>query len=39
VHTDLGEHFIRAVDARTKRVVGQAHELQEGDVVKIVAKV
>ena len=39
VHTDLGEHFIRAIDARTKRVVGQTHELQEGDVVKIVAKV
>jgi len=39
VHTDLGEHFIRAIDARTKRVIGQTHELQEGDVVKIVAKV
>jgi ribosome-binding ATPase len=37
VHTDLGEHFIRAVDARSKRVIGADHELQAGDVVRIVA--
>lgn len=37
VHTDLGEHFIRAVDARTRRVVGADHALKAGDVVKIVA--
>lgn len=37
VHTELGEHFIRAVDARTKRVIGADHELQMGDVVRIVA--
>ena len=39
VHTDLGTHFIRAIDARTKMVVGHDHALKEGDVVKIVAKV
>jgi ribosome-binding ATPase YchF (GTP1/OBG family) len=38
VHTDLGENFIRAIDARSKRVVGQDHELQDGDVIKIVAR-
>lgn len=38
VHTDLGEHFIRAIDCRTKRVIGADHELKAGDVVKIVAK-
>lgn len=37
VHTDLGEHFVRAVDARTKRVIGHDHELKMGDVVRIVA--
>jgi ribosome-binding ATPase len=38
VHTDLGEHFIRAIDCRTKRTIGHDHVLKEGDVVKIVAK-
>ncbi|UCE37422.1 MAG: redox-regulated ATPase YchF [Thermoplasmata archaeon] len=37
VHTDLGNNFIRAIDARTKRVVGHDHELKDGDVIKIVA--
>ncbi|MEE9151049.1 MAG: redox-regulated ATPase YchF [Thermoplasmata archaeon] len=39
VHTDLGENFIRAIDTRTKRVVGHDHELKDGDVIKIVANV
>jgi len=38
VHTDLGEGFIRAIDARTQRVVGHDHELQDGDIIRIVAK-
>ena len=38
VHTDLGDHFIRGIDARTKMVVGHDHPLTEGDVVKIVAR-
>jgi ribosome-binding ATPase len=38
VHTDLAEHFIRAIDCRTHRVIGADHELKAGDVVKIVAK-
>jgi len=37
VHTDLGDHFIRAIDARTHRVIGADHELKDGDVVSIVA--
>ena len=37
VHTDLGNHFIRAVNARTKRVVGADYEVQTGDVLRIVA--
>lgn len=38
VHTDLGDNFIRAIDARTKRVVGADYELEIGDVVTIVAR-
>ena len=38
VHTDLGQHFIRAIDGRTKMVVGHDHALKDGDVVKIVAR-
>ena len=37
VHTDLGDHFIRAIDARTHRVIGSDHELKDGDVIRIVA--
>ena len=37
VHTDLGDHFIRAIDARTHRVIGADHILNDGDVVSIVA--
>jgi ribosome-binding ATPase YchF (GTP1/OBG family) len=39
VHTELGEKFIRAVDARTKRVVGSDHELKNDDIIKIIANV
>jgi len=38
VHTDLAEHFIRAVDCRTHRTIGADHVLKAGDVVKVVAK-
>lgn len=38
VHTDLAEHFIRAIDCRTHRAVGADAELKPGDVIKIVAK-
>ena len=37
VHTDLGDHFIRAIDVRTKRIIGADHELQDGDVIRIVS--
>ena len=35
--TDLGDKFIRAVNARTKRTVGADYILQDGDVIRIVA--
>ncbi|MFO7678014.1 MAG: redox-regulated ATPase YchF [Thermoplasmatota archaeon] len=37
VHTDLGDHFIRAIDARTHRVIGSDHVLQDSDVIRIVS--
>jgi ribosome-binding ATPase YchF (GTP1/OBG family) len=37
VHTDLGDHFIRAIDARTHRVIGSDHLLKDGDVISIIA--
>ncbi len=36
VHTEIGDHFIRAIDARTHRVIGADHELNDGDVIRIV---
>ncbi len=38
VHTDLGENFIRAINARTKMVVGHDYEVKDNDVLKIVAR-
>ena len=38
VHTDLGDGFIRATDARSGRVIGADHEVQNGDVIRMHAK-
>ncbi|MDI6860178.1 MAG: TGS domain-containing protein, partial [Methanocellales archaeon] len=37
VHTDLGEGFLYAIDARTKRRISEKHVLEDGDIVKIVS--
>jgi hypothetical protein len=37
IHTDLGEGFLYAVDARTKRRIAEKHVLQDGDIIKIVS--
>lgn len=37
VHTDLGDKFIRAINARTKRTIGHDYVLLDGDIIKIVA--
>ena len=37
VHTELGDKFIRAMNAKTKRTVGADYVLQDGDVIRIVA--
>ena len=38
VHSDLGDGFIKAIDGRTRRVVGAEHECGDNDVIKIHAK-
>jgi ribosome-binding ATPase YchF (GTP1/OBG family) len=35
VHSDIGDGYLHAVDARASREVGEKYELEEGDVVKI----
>lgn len=37
VHSDIGEGYLHAVDARSGRRVSDEHELDEGDVIKIVS--
>jgi len=37
VHSDIGDGYLHAVDARDGRKIGDDHELSEGDVVKIVS--
>jgi ribosome-binding ATPase YchF (GTP1/OBG family) len=37
IHSELGETFIYAVDARTKQKIGEEHQLENRDIVKIVA--
>jgi len=38
VHTDLGDGFIRAIDARSSRIVGADYEVQNNDVIRINSK-
>ena len=37
VHSDIGDSFIRAIDCRSKRIISKDSELQDGDIIKIVA--
>lgn len=37
IHTDIGEGYLHAVDARTGREISDKYELEEGDVIKIVS--
>ncbi len=38
VHTQIGEGFIRAIDCKTKMVIGKDHVLKDSDVIRIIAK-
>ncbi len=35
IHTDIGEKFVGAIDAKTGRKLGKESELKNGDVIKI----
>ncbi|MFC4405568.1 redox-regulated ATPase YchF [Haloarchaeobius iranensis] len=37
VHSDIGDGYLHAVDARSSREISDSYELAEGDVVKIVS--
>ncbi len=38
IHTDIGEGFIRAIDARTGKVLGKNYVLKNNDIIKIISK-
>ncbi|WIV67168.1 redox-regulated ATPase YchF [Natrialbaceae archaeon AArc-T1-2] len=37
VHSDIGDGYLHAVDAKSNREVSEEYELEEGDVIKIVS--
>ena len=37
LHTDFGKYFIKAIDIKTKMMVGKEHKLKFGDVIEIVS--
>ena len=37
IHSEIGDGYLSAVDARTGREIGEDHELTEGDVIRIVS--
>jgi small GTP-binding protein len=37
IHSELGESFLYAIDARTKRRVGEDYVLKNGDVIRVVS--
>ncbi|EQB71740.1 MAG: hypothetical protein AMDU4_FER2C00175G0001 [Ferroplasma sp. Type II] len=37
IHTDIGKNFIRAVNGRTKRIIGKDYKLLNNDVIKIIS--
>ena len=38
LHTDFGKNFIKAIDAKTKRILGKNHELKHRDALEIITK-
>lgn len=38
IHTEIGDKFIGAIDCRTKKKIGKDHVLNNGDVIKIIAR-
>ncbi len=38
IHTDLGKNFIKAIDARTKKILGKDYKLRNRDALEIVTR-
>ena len=38
LHTDFGKNFIKAIDVKTKKIIGKEHVLKNLDVIEIVTK-
>ena len=38
LHTDMGDGFIRAVDVKTKQIIGRDHLLKYGDAIELIFK-
>ena len=38
LHTDIGDNFVKAIDARSKRAVGKDYKLKNRDVIEIKVK-
>ena len=36
IHSDLAEHFIHGIDAKTKRRMGESYKLKDNDIIKVV---
>ncbi len=37
IHTEIGDNFVRAVDLKTKQIIGKEHKLKNRDVIEIIA--
>jgi ribosome-binding ATPase len=38
LHTDMGDGFIRAIDVKTKQIIGKDHILKSGDAIELIFK-
>jgi len=38
LHTDLGKNFIRAINAKTKQVIGKEYILKHRDGIEIITR-
>jgi len=37
IHSDIGKNFIKAIDLKTKQIIGKEHKLKHRDVIEIVS--
>jgi ribosome-binding ATPase len=38
LHTTMGDNFIRAVNVKTKQIIGKEHVLKYGDIIELIFK-